>query len=443
MRNLSRFITWSCRAVTALLAAAVLLAGAAPAIADPFDVTNDADYQRLLDAGTAAQIMRFEQSVAPNPRLAASAAAIGVFAARNPLATQEQLGDFVTAYDALLGAAYADDPDLTHGSHLLSAVAFKSRVIGAPSLVGLETNIGADVLERLGLGVTASSRSTRTVEFERAGQWDFANSAALGRILVESLMGVDAAGEPHPGAAFVTAEYLRAEGIEPFPSATDLMTDGGDLCLDDRVAGPRGAGVAGLVEEAFEHFLSAGRVSHLRMELDAVETAAAVLHRRHRCTGARSRGHESLRCPSHRVAVTHPHFLTLGKVLEQNRARGCDEFGLAVFGLTGVGDVAVESGSHELMAIANPEHGYPEAENRRIDAIGVFGIDRSRSARENDSGRFQRRDRVCAHVARDDRRVDVRLPDPAGDQLGVLGAEVDDENGLFGARRHRQPIPTC
>jgi hypothetical protein len=48
-----------------------------------------------------------------------------------------------------------------------------------------------------------------------------------------------------------------------------------------------------------------------------------------------------------------------------------------------------------------------------------------------------------------DLAVDVRLPDPPGDQLRVLGPEVDDQDGVEGAQRssstamirRQRPIP--
>ena len=48
---------------------------------------------------------------------------------------------------------------------------------------------------------------------------------------------------------------------------------------------------------------------------------------------------------------------------------------------------------------------------------------------------------------RDDLRVDVGLTDPAGDQLGVLGAEVDDQDRplagvVGGVGRAQWPMPT-
>ena len=47
-------------------------------------------------------------------------------------------------------------------------------------------------------------------------------------------------------------------------------------------------------------------------------------------------------------------------------------------------------------------------------------------------------------VARHDLAEDVGLADPAGDQLGVLGAEVDDQDPVtVDPGRHLLPMPTC
>ena len=45
-------------------------------------------------------------------------------------------------------------------------------------------------------------------------------------------------------------------------------------------------------------------------------------------------------------------------------------------------------------------------------------------------------------AVRHDLGVHVELADPAGDQLGVLGAEVDDENGPPGGRARQAAFKT-
>jgi hypothetical protein len=53
-----------------------------------------------------------------------------------------------------------------------------------------------------------------------------------------------------------------------------------------------------------------------------------------------------------------------------------------------------------------------------------------RSAGEDDGRRPAQRQLVGRHAVRHDLAVDVQLAGPAGDQLGVLGTEIDDQNGV-------------
>jgi hypothetical protein len=67
---------------------------------------------------------------------------------------------------------------------------------------------------------------------------------------------------------------------------------------------------------------------------------------------------------------------------------------------------------------------------------------RFRAAAEDDAVRPALRQFVGADGVRDDLAVDAGLPDPPGDQLGVLCAEVDDQDGVVGYRSAQWPIPT-
>ena len=62
----------------------------------------------------------------------------------------------------------------------------------------------------------------------------------------------------------------------------DLGPDVIDRPLDDRDVGPGRAGAGRFVQEVLEDLLTSRRVGHFGMELDAVEPAGRVLHRRHR-----------------------------------------------------------------------------------------------------------------------------------------------------------------
>jgi hypothetical protein len=179
------------------------------------------------------------------------------------------------------------------------------------------------------------------------------------------------------------------------------------------------------------------------MELHAVEPPRPILHRRDRRPGSRRCRHEASGSGRDGIPMAHPHLLALRQAFEQERTAGGDEVGLAVFGAPGVGDLTVEGGRHELMAITNTQDRDAQFEDGGIDPIGVLGIDRRRATRKDDPGRLRRLDLGRRDVAGDDRRVDVGFPHSAGDQLGVLGTEVDDENRLSRPRGHRHPIPTC
>src|SRR6185437_6199282 len=76
----------------------------------------------------------------------------------------------------------------------------------------------------------------------------------------------------------------------------------------------------------------------------------------------------------------------------------------------------------------------------QLEELGIgggdaFSIHRIGAAGENDALRIPRPNPVDAPGWRMDLAVDMRLPNPAGDQLGVLRAEVDDENAVMMRRR--------
>ena len=60
---------------------------------------------------------------------------------------------------------------------------------------------------------------------------------------------------------------------------------------------------------------------------------------------------------------------------------------------------------------------------------GSFGVDRGGPAREDERDGVPGPDLVGAQPVRDELGVDARLADAAGDELAVLAAEVEHENG--------------
>src|SRR5581483_4074177 len=91
-------------------------------------------------------------------------------------------------------------------------------------------------------------------------------------------------------------------------------------------------------------------------------------------------------------------------------------------------DFAAELGGDELAAVADAEDRHARGVDRRVDGRRALDVDRGRAAGEDDPLRLAGQHLRHRHVAGDDLGVDVGLPHPAGDQLGVLRAEVDDED---------------
>ena len=103
---------------------------------------------------------------------------------------------------------------------------------------------------------------------------------------------------------------------------------------------------------------------------------------------------------------------------------------MPVFAGPGVPNGAAERSRHGLKAVTHAEGGNAGGEQGRIDLRGTGGIDRLRAARQHDGLGFARQNLVDRGGVRHDLGVDARLADAPRDQLGVLGAEVDDEYQL-------------
>ncbi|MDT4862520.1 hypothetical protein FQZ97_971790 [compost metagenome] len=85
---------------------------------------------------------------------------------------------------------------------------------------------------------------------------------------------------------------------------------------------------------------------------------------------------------------------------------------------------------HGLHAVADAEQRYVQVEHglRRAWAVGlVHGL---RATGEDDAARGEGADRLVVHVERMDLAVHTDFAHAAGDQLGVLGTEVEDQDAV-------------
>ncbi len=178
------------------------------------DLTNQ-QYARFLRGLSATEIVRSKMASTPNPRLIAVLAAISEVSARNKNMTAAQLSAFVAAYSAQLSAVYPGDPNLLKPFNLQPAVRYLTRVT---TVVGLDTDVGEAVANRLDLRVDAASRQLRLIEFQNASIPRLASGDSVALMLQDIFGGRDFSGEPNPLVEAQAATLLRAEGIEPYPT---------------------------------------------------------------------------------------------------------------------------------------------------------------------------------------------------------------------------------
>ncbi len=190
---------------------------------------------------------------------------------------------------------------------------------------------------------------------------------------------------------------------------------------------------AGDVEEKVAQDLrSRFGVRHFGMEEDAVTAALAILEPRDRSVRGASDDAKSGRRLHDAISVARPHALMRRSVRKQRRICDHIDFGAAVLALRRRFDLSVEEVRGELHAVADDQRGNAELQHlARTDRRG-FGVNRLRTAGKNDRFRRELADFCDGVVERMDHGVDALLADPAGDQLCVLRAEVENQDSLCG-----------
>jgi hypothetical protein len=104
------------------------------------------------------------------------------------------------------------------------------------------------------------------------------------------------------------------------------------------------------------------------------------------------------------------------------------EVGAAVLAPAGVGHLTPELEGDQLGAVADPEGGDAQRVDLGIEAGGVLDVDRLGAAGQDQGGGAAGLELGGGDRVGDDLAVDVGLTDPAGDELCVLSAEVDDQD---------------
>ena len=131
------------------------------------------------------------------------------------------------------------------------------------------------------------------------------------------------------------------------------------------------------------------------------------------------------------VTVAHPHlnrFRQAGKQL--CRAVFNIDLGMSIFALERRAHPSAQVVHNEVQPVADAEGGHAERENSWVGGRGVRVVNRRRTAGKNQSDGFVGLNLPQGRRARQHYRENVLFADAARDELRILRAEIEDNDGL-------------
>ena len=174
-----------------------------------------------------------------------------------------------------------------------------------------------------------------------------------------------------------------------------------------------------------------GRVHHLGMELDSVETALIIGNGGKGRAVADPHHPESFGNSDHAVAVAHPYLFAptlFPGILKQDAVVGNLERGAAEFAMVGTRHLAAKLSAHGLLAVTDSKHRNAQRKHRFRGAGSMGFRYRGRAAGENHRHGLEGGDGLVIHGAGMNLGINTAFPHPAGDELGHLGPEIKDED---------------
>ena len=201
-------------------------------------------------------------------------------------------------------------------------------------------------------------------------------------------------------------------------------------------------GATDVQHKALQNGGAALGVCDFRVKLHPIKPAFFVSHAGNRAAVRAGHQFETMRQLSHLVAMTHPHLqhaVAHGRGVILNTFQ---ELGVAVGAHVGVAKLpfvtalydATQLVRHGLHAVANAQHWHTQLKHRLRRFVSRVFIDTGVATRQDDAFELAIT-RVGAHpivgdVTRMNFTKDVGFTDAAGNQLGDLRAEVEDQNFL-------------
>ena len=186
-----------------------------------------------------------------------------------------------------------------------------------------------------------------------------------------------------------------------------------------------------LVDEVGDQLRPIGRMHDLQMELHRIVTARLVGDGGHGGVFGQRDAAEARRQLGHPVAMAHPHGIALARLphaLEEGGGLGDLQLGPAEFAVMPRLDLAAQLHGHDLLAIADAQHGDARVEDGLGSPWGALVCHRAGPAREDHRLGGQLRKGALGGLEGGDLAIDAGLAHAPRDELGHLRAEIDDQH---------------
>ena len=213
----------------------------------------------------------------------------------------------------------------------------------------------------------------------------------------------------------------------------DLLADRLDRVLAVGAHRPVALDAGDVVDEVAQQPGTIGRVHHLGVEHDAVHLALDIAEDGEGRAFRLAEHLESLGQGDDAIAVAHPHLVALAglpEALEQRTVLLDLDEGAAELAMVRAFGDTTHLHAHGHLAIADAEHRHAGVENdlRRARAADIRR--RGGTAGQDDGLGIDALERRFGRLERHDLGKHTRLADAAGDELGKLAAEIDNQDGV-------------
>ncbi len=169
-------------------------------------------------------------------------------------------------------------------------------------------------------------------------------------------------------------------------------------------------------------------MDHFRVKLQPVEAFLRIGGGGDRGVSCCGGGDKAVRERRNGISMAHPAGGADSDPFKQTSEIANPELGKTVFPFFRPRNSASKGVNHELHAVTDPQNRHAEIKYCGVDAGAVFFINARRPSGQDDSLWLEGSQGVHVDAGRFDLTIDAVFPHPAGDQLIVLGAEINDDD---------------